>query len=67
MWRQPRRASRSINVPKEKIRDVIGTGGKVIRGIVEETGCKIDIEDDGTIKISSTDAVRTQFRQGDRA
>ncbi len=43
-----------INVPKEKIRDVIGTGGKVIREIVEQTGCKIDIEDDGTIKIAAT-------------
>ncbi|MBV9653852.1 MAG: polyribonucleotide nucleotidyltransferase, partial [Acetobacteraceae bacterium] len=42
-----------INVPKEKIREVIGTGGKVIREIVEQTGCKIDIEDDGTIKIAS--------------
>src|SRR6201992_25029 len=40
-----------INVPKEKIREVIGTGGKVIREIVELTGCKIDIDDDGTIKI----------------
>jgi polyribonucleotide nucleotidyltransferase len=49
-----------INVPKEKIREVIGTGGKVIREIVELTGCKIDIEDDGTIKIASTDAERTQ-------
>jgi len=44
-----------INVPKEKIREVIGTGGKVIREIVEQTGCKIDIEDDGTIKIAATD------------
>ena len=43
-----------INVPKEKIRDVIGTGGKVIREIVETTGAKIDIEDDGTIKIAAT-------------
>jgi polyribonucleotide nucleotidyltransferase len=50
-----------INVPKEKIRDVIGTGGKVIREIVEMTGCKIDIEDDGTIKIASTEAERTQM------
>ncbi len=49
-----------INVPKEKIREVIGTGGKVIREIVELTGCKIDIEDDGTIKIASTEASRTQ-------
>ena len=42
-----------ITVPKEKIREVIGTGGKVIREIVEQTGCKIDIEDDGTIKIAA--------------
>src|SRR6202030_1355385 len=44
-----------INVPKEKIREVIGTGGKVIREIVEMTKCKIDIDDDGTIKIAATD------------
>jgi polyribonucleotide nucleotidyltransferase len=43
-----------INVPKEKIREVIGTGGKVIREIVENTGAKIDIDDDGTIKIAAT-------------
>jgi len=43
-----------INVPKEKIREVIGTGGKVIREIVEQTGAKIDIEDDGTIKVAAT-------------
>ncbi|MBX6743998.1 MAG: polyribonucleotide nucleotidyltransferase [Acetobacteraceae bacterium] len=43
-----------INVPKEKIRDVIGSGGKVIREITEQTGTKIDIEDDGTIKIAAT-------------
>ena len=49
-----------IHVPKEKIREVIGTGGKVIREIVEQTGCKIDIEDDGTIKIASADADKTQ-------
>jgi polyribonucleotide nucleotidyltransferase len=49
-----------INVPKEKIREVIGTGGKVIREIVEQTGCKIDIEDDGTIKIASSSAEQTQ-------
>ena len=49
-----------INVPKEKIRDVIGTGGKVIREIVEQTGTKIDIEDDGTIKIAATEADRAQ-------
>ncbi|HEY0418364.1 MAG TPA: S1 RNA-binding domain-containing protein, partial [Acetobacteraceae bacterium] len=49
-----------INVPKEKIREVIGTGGKVIREIVEQTGCKIDIDDDGTIKIASSDPEKTQ-------
>jgi polyribonucleotide nucleotidyltransferase len=49
-----------INVPRDKIRDVIGTGGKVIREIVEQTGTKIDIEDDGTIKIAATEADRAQ-------
>jgi polyribonucleotide nucleotidyltransferase len=49
-----------ITVPKDKIRDIIGTGGKVIREIVEQTGAKIDIEDDGTVKISSTDPDRAQ-------
>jgi polyribonucleotide nucleotidyltransferase len=49
-----------INVPKEKIREVIGQGGKVIREIVEQTGCKIDIDDDGTIKIASTSEEKTQ-------
>ncbi|MBN9509308.1 MAG: polyribonucleotide nucleotidyltransferase [Alphaproteobacteria bacterium] len=49
-----------INVPREKIRDVIGTGGKVIREIVEQTGTKIDIEDDGTIKIAASEADRAQ-------
>ena len=49
-----------INVPREKIREVIGTGGKVIREIVEQTGCKIDIDDDGTIKIAATDATQAQ-------
>ncbi len=49
-----------INVPKEKIREVIGTGGKVIREIVEQTGTKIDIEDDGTIKIAATDPQQAQ-------
>jgi polyribonucleotide nucleotidyltransferase len=44
----------TFTIPKDKIREVIGTGGKVIREIVEVTGCKIDIEDDGTIKVAST-------------
>ncbi|MFV3074808.1 polyribonucleotide nucleotidyltransferase [Niveispirillum fermenti] len=45
-----------INIPKDKIRDVIGSGGKVIREIVEQTGAKIDIEDDGTVKVSAVDS-----------
>jgi polyribonucleotide nucleotidyltransferase len=45
-----------ISIPKDKIREVIGTGGKVIREITEVTGAKIDIEDDGTIKVAATDA-----------
>jgi polyribonucleotide nucleotidyltransferase len=45
----------TFTIPKDKIREVIGSGGKVIREIVEKTGCKIDIEDDGTIKVASTD------------
>jgi polyribonucleotide nucleotidyltransferase len=45
----------SITIPTDKIREVIGTGGKVIREIVEKTGAKIDINDDGTVKVSSSD------------
>jgi polyribonucleotide nucleotidyltransferase len=44
-----------MNIPTDKIREVIGSGGKVIREIVEKTGAKIDIADDGTIKIASSD------------
>ncbi|MEM8838436.1 MAG: polyribonucleotide nucleotidyltransferase [Pseudomonadota bacterium] len=44
-----------MQIPTDKIRDVIGTGGKVIREIVEKTGAKINIEDDGTVKIASSD------------
>jgi polyribonucleotide nucleotidyltransferase len=44
-----------INIPVDKIRDIIGTGGKVIRQIVEETGAKIDVNDDGTVKVASAD------------
>ncbi len=50
----------TFNIPKEKIREVIGTGGKVIREICETTGAKIDIEDDGTIKVASSDADAAQ-------
>jgi polyribonucleotide nucleotidyltransferase len=49
-----------ITIPKDKIREVIGSGGKVIREIVEVTGAKVDIEDDGTIKIAAVDASAAQ-------
>ena len=45
----------TITIPTDKIRDVIGPGGKVIRGIIEQTGVKIDVEDDGTVHVSSSD------------
>jgi len=45
----------SLTIPVDKIREVIGTGGKIIRQIVEETGAKIDINDDGLIKVASND------------
>ena len=45
----------TIRIPVDKIRDVIGPGGKMIRSIVERTGCKIDIEDDGRVSIASVD------------
>ena len=45
-----------MQIPTDKIRDVIGSGGKVIREIVEKTGAKINIEDDGTVKIASANA-----------
>ncbi|MBP7670551.1 polyribonucleotide nucleotidyltransferase [Ferrovibrio sp. MS7] len=50
----------TFTIPKDKIREVIGSGGKVIREIVEKTGCKIDIEDDGTIKVASTDETASE-------
>src|SRR5262245_4050305 len=49
-----------FTIPKDKIRTVIGTGGKVIREITETTGTKIDIEDDGTIKVAAVDAKQGQ-------
>ena len=42
-------------IPTDKIREVIGSGGKVIRALVEETGAKIDVEDDGTVSIATAD------------
>lgn len=50
----------TMQINPNKIRDVIGTGGKVIRGIVEQTGVKIDIEDTGKINIASVDEVSAQ-------
>jgi polyribonucleotide nucleotidyltransferase len=44
-----------LHIPTDKIREVIGSGGKVIREIVEKTGAKIDIADDGTVKVASAD------------
>jgi polyribonucleotide nucleotidyltransferase len=46
----------SFKIPTDKIREVIGTGGKVIREIVEKTGAKINIEDDGSVKVASANA-----------
>ena len=45
----------SIKIPVDKIRDVIGPGGKMIRSIIERTGVKIDVEDDGRVNVASTD------------
>jgi polyribonucleotide nucleotidyltransferase len=45
----------TISIPTDKIREVIGSGGKVIREIVEKTGAKVDIQDDGTVKVSASD------------
>jgi polyribonucleotide nucleotidyltransferase len=45
----------TMKIPTDKIREVIGSGGKVIREIVEKTGAKVDISDDGTVKVSSSD------------
>ncbi len=59
-----------LQIPTDKIREVIGTGGKVIREIVEKTGAKINIEDDGTVKVASAngefDPRRDQVDQVDR-
>jgi polyribonucleotide nucleotidyltransferase len=45
----------TMKIPTDKIRELIGPGGKMIRSIVEQTGCKIDVEDDGSVKIFSSD------------
>ena len=71
--RSPRRARTSpryaprivtIRIPTEKIRDVIGPGGKTIRSIIEKTGVKIDVEDDGRVNVASADEARGA--EGDR-
>ncbi len=50
----------TISVPVDKIREVIGSGGKVIKDIIAQTGCKIDINDDGKINIASNDGIAAQ-------
>jgi len=50
----------TLKIPTDKIRDLIGPGGKVIRGIVEATGVKIDVADDGTVKVASSDAANAE-------
>jgi len=50
----------TMSVPKDKIREIIGTGGKVIREIVATTGAKVDIDDEGIIKISSSDVAQIE-------
>ena len=52
-----------MKIKLEKIRDVIGPGGKMIREICEATGAKVDIEDDGTIKIAASDTEATEAAQ----
>jgi polyribonucleotide nucleotidyltransferase len=50
----------SMTIPVDKIRELIGPGGKVIRGITESTGVKIDVEDDGSVKIFASDGPSAQ-------
>ncbi|HJW14330.1 MAG TPA: polyribonucleotide nucleotidyltransferase, partial [Thermoanaerobaculia bacterium] len=45
----------TMQIPRDRIRDVIGSGGKTIRSIIESTGCKIDVEDSGKVSIASSD------------
>ncbi len=49
-----------VSIPVDKIRELIGPGGKVIRGIVEQTGAKIDVEDDGTVKVFAAESTAAQ-------
>jgi polyribonucleotide nucleotidyltransferase len=50
----------NLKIPTDKIRELIGPGGKVIRGIVDATGVKIDVEDDGSVRVASTDAAAAE-------
>jgi polyribonucleotide nucleotidyltransferase len=50
----------TVKIKQDRIRDLIGPGGKTIRAIVEETGCKIDVSDDGTVLVASSDGVAMQ-------
>jgi polyribonucleotide nucleotidyltransferase len=50
----------TLQIPVDKIRELIGPGGKMIRSIVDETGCKIDVSDDGTVNIYATDGVAAE-------
>ena len=50
----------TMSIPKDKIREIIGTGGKVIREIVATTGAKVDIDDEGVIKIASSDVAQIE-------
>ena len=51
----------TIKINTDKIRDVIGKGGATIRGLVEETGCQINVEEDGTVTIASTDTAKAEL------
>ena len=51
----------TLHIKPDRIRDLIGPGGKVIRGITEETGVKIDVEDDGTVYVASADGTSMQI------
>jgi polyribonucleotide nucleotidyltransferase len=53
----------TMTIPQDKIRELIGPGGKVIRGIVDQTGVKIDVEDDGTVRIFSADSAAANKAQ----
>jgi polyribonucleotide nucleotidyltransferase len=50
----------TLQIPTDKIRDLLGPGGKVIRGIIEQTGVKIDVEDSGKVNVASNDEVSAQ-------